>query len=79
MKSCCDSTTRRFSRKGHLTVLLFAVLAFLAVALPGCLDPVVADMRAEHENLGRICQQELRQAGYGSPRANQTETLFPAP
>jgi len=59
--------------------LLFAVLAFLAVALLGCLDPVVSNMEAEHERLGRVCQQQLRQGGYASPQTSQVETLFPAP
>jgi len=71
MKSYSDSIKQRF--------LLFAVLAFLSVALLGCLDPVVSKMEAEHERLGRVCQQELQQGGFASPRASQPETLFPAP
>ncbi len=71
MKSYCDSIVQRF--------LLFAVLAFLSVALLGCLDPIVSNMEAEHERLGRVCQQELRQGGYASPQTAQAETLFPAP
>ncbi len=70
MKSYCDSIVQRF--------LLFAVLAFLAVALFGCLDPIVSKMEAEHENLGRACQQELRQGGYASPQTTRPEMLFQA-
>lgn len=71
MKSCCDSIRQR--------LLVLAVMALAAVALSGCLDPIVADMEAEHERLGRVCQQEIRQSRYGSPQISQTETLFPAP
>jgi hypothetical protein len=71
MKSCCDSIIRR--------LLAFVVVAFVAVALPGCLDPIVADMEAEHQKLGRACQQEIQQSRYGSPQTSQVETLFPAP
>ncbi len=71
MKSYSDSIMQRF--------LLFAVLAFLVVALLGCLDPIVSDMEVERERLARACQQELRQGGYASPQTAQVETLFPAP
>jgi len=71
MKSCCSSIIRR--------VLVFAVMALLGVALAGCNDPVVSNMEAEHERLGRVCQQELQRGGYVSPRTAQAETLFPAP
>jgi len=71
MKTHCDSILRR--------LLLIAVLAFLTVALFGCLDPIVSEMQAEHEQLGRVCQQELQRGGYASPRTTQPETLFPAP
>ncbi len=79
MKSCADSMTRR--------LLIFAVTAFLAVTLLGCQDPIVRDMETEHQRLGRICQQEIRQAhivsggqgfsGFSAP--SRTESLFPAP
>ena len=71
MKSFYDSIRRR--------LLLFVTIALAAVALPGCLDPIVGDMEAEHERLGRVCQQQLQQSRYGSPQISQTETLFPAP
>ena len=71
MKSHCDSIMQRF--------LLFAVLAFLAVALLGCMDPIVSKMEAEHESLGRACQQEFRQGGYAAPQTAQPKMLFQAP
>ena len=71
MKTHCDSTIKR--------LLLIAVLAFLTVVLFGCLDPIVSDMQAEHEQLGRVCQQELQRGGYASPQRAQPDTLFPAP
>ena len=79
MKRYADSMMRR--------LLIFAVTAFLAVTLLGCQDPIVKDMEAEHQRLGRICQQEIRQArvvsggqGFsGFPVPSRTESLYPAP
>jgi len=71
MKSCYDSIIKRF--------LLVAILVILTVVLFGCIDPVRSDMQAEHEQLGRVCQQELQRGGYASPRTTQPQTLFPAP
>jgi hypothetical protein len=58
--------------------LLVAILALLTVVLFGCLDPIVSDMQAEHEQLGKVCQQQLQQGSYPSARTAQPQTLFPA-
>ena len=78
MKNHCGSIKQR--------LLLFAVLAFVSVVLGGCFDPAVSSMEAEHQRLGRLCEQELRQGGFASPVAPQlapqplpqTGILFPA-
>ncbi len=79
MKSYGDSMIGRF--------LTFAMMVFLAVTLFGCHDPIVRDMDAEHQRLGRICQQEIRRAQLGSgaqgvsafPAPARTGALYPAP
>jgi len=52
---------------------------FLAVTVPGCNDPIVADMEAEHLRLGNICKQELRQGLSAYPTSSQAKLLYPAP
>jgi hypothetical protein len=52
---------------------------FLAVTLFGCMDPMVADMDAEHRRLGMIARQDLQQNIPTSPASSRTEALFPAP
>lgn len=69
MKSYGDSMIGR--------LLIFAMVVFLAVTLFGCQDPIVKGMDAEHQRLGRICQQEIRQAQLGS--GEQAVSTFPAP
>ena len=69
MKSYGDSMIGR--------LLIFAMMVFLAVTLFGCHDPIVKGMDAEHQRLGRICQQEIRQAQLGS--GEQAVSTFPAP
>lgn len=69
MKSYGDSMIGR--------LLIFAMMVFLAVTLFGCQDPIVRDMDAEHQRLGRVCQQEIRQARLGS--GEQGVSAFPAP
>ncbi len=68
-----DNSIRR-----RLLTLIIAM--FLAVTLPGCLDPVAANNEAERLRLGNIAKQQLRQrlsAYY--PLTSQTETFHPAP
>ena len=64
-----------------IVVKLFTLLIglFLSVTLFGCIDPIVADMEAEHERLGMIARQDLRQNLSTSPTGSHTETLYPAP
>jgi hypothetical protein len=64
-----------------MAVILFALLIglFLSVTLFGCIDPIVADMEAEHERLGIIARQDLQQNLYASPTTSQTKALYPAP
>lgn len=79
MKSYSDSMVGRLLR--------FAVMVFLAVTLFGCNDPIVKRMESEHQKLGRVCQQEIRQAQHGSgaqsvsafPTPAQTGPLYPSP
>lgn len=79
MKSYGDSMIGR--------LLIFAMMVFLAVTLFGCHDPIVRNMDAEHQRLGRICQQEIRQAQLGSGAQGvsafqspaRTGALYPAP
>jgi hypothetical protein len=52
---------------------------FFAITLFGCMDPIVADMEAEHQRLGVIAKQDLRQSLSTSPTNLRTEPLFPAP
>jgi hypothetical protein len=60
-------------------VLTVATAIFLAVSLMGCNDPIVADMEAEHQRLGNVVKQELRQGFSTFPPSSQPEVLFPAP
>ena len=64
-----------------ITVKLFTLVIgiFLAITLLGCIDPIVADMEAEHQRLKVIAKQDLRQNLSTSPTTSQTESLFPAP
>jgi len=59
--------------------LTVATAIFLAVSLMGCMDPIVADMEAEHQRLGNVVKQELRQGLSAFPPSSQPEALFPAP
>ena len=60
-------------------VLTVATAIFLAVSLMGCMDPIVADMEAEHLRLGNVVKQELRQGLSTFPPSSQPDVLFPAP
>jgi len=51
----------------------------LSVTIYGCIDPIVADMEAEHQRLGMIAKQDLQRNLSTSPTDTQMETLFPAP
>lgn len=64
-----------------IMVKLFTLVIgiFLAVTLFGCMDPMVADMEAEHRRLGMIAKQDLQQNLSTSPASSRTEALFPAP
>ena len=52
---------------------------FLAVTLFGCIDPIVADMEAEHQRLGIIAKQELQQCPSIYPVVSQEKVIYPAP
>ncbi|TSA52152.1 MAG: hypothetical protein D4R45_07380 [Planctomycetaceae bacterium] len=60
-------------------VLTVATAIFLAISLTGCIDPIVADMEAEHQRLGNVVKQELRQGYSCFPPSPQPDVLFPAP
>ena len=71
MKSHYDSIRTR--------VLTVSMAIFLTVSLMGCIDPIVADMEAEHRRLGNVVKQELQQNRPAYPPSSHTEALFPAP
>jgi len=60
-------------------VLTVATAIFLTVSLMGCNDSIVADMEAEHRQLGNVVKQELQQCRSAYPPSSQPEVLFPAP
>ena len=60
-------------------VLTVATAIFLTVSLMGCNDSIVADMEAEHRQLGNVVKQELQQCRSAYPPSSQSEVLFPAP
>jgi len=60
-------------------VLTVATAILLAVSLMGCNDPIVSDMEAEHQRLGNIVKNELRNGPTAFPPSSQPEVLFPAP
>ena len=60
-------------------VLTVATAIFLAVSLMGCNDPIVGDMEAEHQRLGNVVKQELRNGLSAFPPGSQPEVLYPAP
>lgn len=69
------------SKYKSITVKLFTLIMgiFLTVTLLGCIDPIVADMEAEHRRLGIIVKQELRQNLSNFPTTSQAKVLYPAP
>ena len=71
MKSHYDSIRTR--------VLIVAMTIFLAVSPMGCNDPIVADMEAEHRQLGNEVKQELQQCRSAYQPSSKTEAIHPAP
>ena len=69
------------SKYNTIIVKLIALIIgiFITVTLFGCIDPIVSDMEAEHQRLGIIAKQELRQSPSVYPTASQEKVLFPAP
>jgi len=69
------------SKYNSIIVKLFALIIgiFLAVAILGCNDSIVADMEAEHQRLGIIAKQELQQSHSAFPTTSQEKVLYPAP
>ena len=59
--------------------LTVSIAIFLTVSLMGCNDPIVADMEAEHRQLGIAVNQELRQCRSAIQPSSQTEALYSAP
>jgi hypothetical protein len=72
----------RMMESSHTSImvrlLMLITALFSAVALLGCNDPIVADMEAEHQRLGSVCQEELRQGISAFPLTSQAEALHPA-
>ena len=60
-------------------VLTVATAIILGVSLMGCNDPIVADMEAEHQRLGDIVKNELRNGLTAFPPSSQPKVLYPAP
>ncbi len=62
-------------------LLTLIMVMFLAVTLPGCLDPVAANNEAERLRLGNIAKQQL-QLRHGLSvyplSSQQAETFHPA-
>ncbi len=69
------------SKHNSIAVKLLMLITgiFISLSLLGCNDPVVADMAAEHRQLGSVCQQELRQGLSGLPPTTQAQAFRPAP
>jgi hypothetical protein len=69
------------NKHSSITVKLLALIIglFLAVTLPGCMDPIVSDMEAEHQRLGMIAEQDLQQSPFNYHTSSQSKALFPAP
>ncbi len=69
------------SKRNSIVVKFLSFVAgiFISLTLLGCNDPVVADMAAEHRQLGSVCQQELRQGLAGMPPTTQAPAFRPAP
>ena len=63
----------------RMRVLMVVTLLLLAVSLTGCLDPIDAQMQAEHERLGAQLEQELRQYGFATPAAPPSQLFYPTP
>lgn len=51
----------------------------MSLTLLGCNDPIVADMAAEHRQLGNVCRQELNKGLSGLPPTTQAPAFHPAP
>ena len=61
-----------------LKLLTIMMGIFFAVTLPGCNDPIVADMEAEHIRLSEIARQELWQGLSAYTTSSQAKVFFPA-
>ncbi|MHC4436415.1 MAG: hypothetical protein ACYS3S_03570 [Planctomycetota bacterium] len=59
-------------------VLTVGTAVFLANSIMDCNDSIVADMEAEHRQLGSMVRQELQQCPSAHPPGSKTEALFPA-
>jgi hypothetical protein len=59
-------------------LLILIIGIFLAVSLPGCIDPIVSDMEAEHQRLGAVVMQDLQQSPFNDQASSQPKTLYPA-
>jgi hypothetical protein len=69
------------NKYNSIIVKLIALIIgiFLAVTLFGCIDPIVADMEAEHQRLGILAKQELQQSQAVFPTTSEAKVLYPAP
>ena len=71
MESSYKFTTRR--------LLTFMAISFLAVALSGCMDSMVADMEAERQEVGFMVEQELQRCrSLVASQSSKSRTLPPA-
>ncbi len=69
------------NKYSSIIVKLIALIIgiFLVMTILGCIDPIVADMEAEHQRLGILAKQELQQSQADFPATSQAKVLYPAP
>ncbi len=61
-------------------VLVIAAVIFVTLTVSGCIDPVEADMQAEHRNLSIACEQDLLLRGVsGFSSAAHAPMFRPSP
>jgi hypothetical protein len=80
-------TMKRYGSSMMQRLVTFGLMVFLTVTLYGCHDPMVTNMAAENQKLGRICRQQIQQAHlmsgeqgisvFTGPSSNQA--LYPTP
>jgi hypothetical protein len=71
--------TMKSSKPIKTKVLILVTMLLLGVTLTGCIDPVVAQMEAEHERLGAQLEREMQMYGFPSPATPPRSSFYPAP